>query len=334
LYDGEWSCPANRSLTKRSPIVVFSNHRSGSNFLSDLINRAGRFSVDDVDMLQLYELFVADSMGYVRIASKMTEVCNADGLTNEDRKEWVTQMKEIVKPFAKIATMSEEVRTEWSRRLYQVIEEAQPDPAGLLRFLHNIPSSSPKSFFAFKIFHGQLNSLAGTTQDFVNSVLQLSTADIKPTFMVLWRRNFLESYVSLKVAQKYNTWTGKGTDETQTITIDRSGLERYISEESKYYAEVRDTLVAANAQFAVIEYSRDLQSSEGHLRTMVRLAKMMGASDTSEQLESILLNHIKRTKQSKVPVQSQIDNWEEVASWGYTGNLEDFADIFQDVEIA
>jgi len=49
---------------------------------------------------------------------------------------------------------------------------------------------------------------------------------------------------------------------------------------------------------------------------------------TSEQEAKTLLNNIHVSKQAQVPVQEQVENWEEVVAWGYGGETDAWQDLF------
>ena len=82
-------------------------------------------------------------------------------------------------------------------QLVSVTRNRYINPERYFSFLRNVPSQAKHPFFSFKVFNSHLKKWNKTTKE----VLKL-VGDKDSKVVILWRRRFIEQYVSHKIARR------------------------------------------------------------------------------------------------------------------------------------
>lgn len=136
----------------------------------------------------------------------------------------------------------------------------------------------------------------------------------------------VESFVSYKIALRKNAWFSESSTAKDAVHIDKNELRFFIEEKRRYYESIRDGLASSGIEFEVFEYTRDLSNREAQLNTVRRLQERLAIAGESLAEQVMAATVLK--KQAQVPLNQQVENWDEVTSWGYGGDAADWEDIF------
>ena len=304
----------HEGFPSRSPVLVLSAPRSGSNLFMNMINSislvAGR---KNLDVLNLSEAFSKDKTVYDRNAKNIAEIFQRTCLNLDDEST--------------------------CRHLSQEILDGRfQDPVIFLRNIIDIPTSSQNPFVAIKTFQYHIKEdLSMSLKQYIDTIISSKenyNDDVKPKhnpkFVVLWRRSMIESYVSHKIATVSGKWIFAATNETSAIVAEKKEIEKFIKYDRHWFEEVRDVLTRANIHFEVFEYERDLLSEEGKKSSIQRLASLLNYDDIKNAQVEKAISKIKATKQAQVPIEKQVKNWDKVLEWGYgVGSANAWPDIFE-----
>ncbi|GAX11941.1 hypothetical protein FisN_8Lh027 [Fistulifera solaris] len=319
-------CPTTRMGAKpHQPILIVANTRTGSNLLFAFFKNLAFQQESQVDVLNLYEFFGDDTALLARVLCQILDRIQL-GCGWDTHKRYAT--RKFSSPATVLETALAELGTLSSRR--HVIEELQrvivnrlEHPAGVLDFVHRIPSHLPQAYFVLKVFPDQVDRLMKTTIDEFVSLF----AHMETQYVILWRRNMLESFVSFQIAKQMKKWTNIGTTQEDAIQVQRPELEQFIRKTTRYYWQARDYLVSNSIPFEEFEYNRDLSEEQQHLDVVRRIQNNLLQQPYNEQLLRAVLDGPRTTKQALVPLSMQVMNWYDVESWGYSEFAEEWPDV-------
>ncbi|GAX14134.1 hypothetical protein FisN_8Hh027 [Fistulifera solaris] len=320
-------CPTTRQGAKpHQPILIVANTRTGSNLLFAFIKNLAFQQESAVDVLNLYEFFGDDMALLARVLCQIVDRIQLGCGWETTHQRYAT--RKFSSPATVLETALEELGTHASRR--HVIEELQrvivhrlEHPAGVLDFIHRIPSHLPQAYFVLKVFPDQVDRLMKTTiDDFVSLFAHMETQ-----YVLLWRRNMLESFVSFQIAKQRKKWTNIGTTQEDAIAVRRPELVQFIQKTTRYYWQARDYLVSNSIPFEEFEYNRDLREEQQHLEVVRRIQNNLLHQPYNEQLLRAVLDGPRTTKQALVPLSMQVVNWYDVESWGYSEFAEEWPDV-------
>jgi LPS sulfotransferase NodH len=322
----DYICQTTRKGAKpHQPILIIANTRTGSNLLFAFFKNLAFQQESAVDVLNLYEFFGDDMALLARVLCQILDRIQV-GCGWETHKRYAT--RKFSSPATVLETALAELGSQSSRR--QVIEELQrvivnrlEHPVGVLDFIHRIPSHLPQAYFVLKVFPDQVDRLVKTTiDDFVSLFSHMETQ-----YVILWRRNILESFVSFQIAKQMKKWTNIGTTQEDAVQVKRSELEQFIRKTSRYYWQARDYLVSNSIPFEEFEYNRDLSEEQQHFDVVRRIQSNLLHQPYDEQLLRAVLDGPRTTKQALVPLSMQVINWYDVESWGYSEFAEEWPDV-------
>lgn len=150
----------------------------------------------------------------------------------------------------------------------------------------------------------------------------------KTKFAVLWRRRMIEPFVSYGIALAKHSWEGEQKTQADAIYVDRTKLERFINEKRAYYLSVRSSLEELGVDYTVFEYDCDLKDAPSQLKAIQSIKSPLNVSNGAMASNEAILGHSTMEKQSQVPLQDMVLNWEEVCGWGYCGESDAWEDFF------
>jgi len=128
--------------------------------------------------------------------------------------------------------------------------------------------------------------------------------------VVLARKNTLDQFISLTIAQRLEHWaTHIAFDKTTKITLDIEAYKRFHDDMSENFAHTRDTLTAQCANWIDLDYDHVARSDYS------ALLHFLGA-DLSEQIQPIT------AKQNPASTARKLLNADEVHSYLTANNLE------------
>ncbi len=320
-------CETAPATAKRhQPIVLISHARTGSNLFFSFIGRLAERHVDQVDGILLYEVYAEQLNiqvdGLSQIIDHIQRGCgwNTNAEMYVDRT-FASPKELFTAAFAEFNMSSQQTVL---KELQKAFTERYSKPAGFMNFIHRIPSLLPKPFFALKVFPYYIFHQMKTTVAEYASIF----ADMSPEYVVLWRRNVLEIFVSANIAQRTNGWTLQGTSQEHAITIQRPELDWYIQNFVSYFTQARDYFDSKSIPYHVFEYNRDLVDEKGHPNIARKIQSVLLHLPSDEQVIQDVFAYPHLAKQATVPVFAQIQNWDEVKSWGYSAVAEEWPDLF------
>ena len=329
-YDGfNFVCDTTQNGAKpHQPILMVANARTGSNLFFAFIKNLASKQESEVDVLNLYEFFGDDDVLIARVLSRiLDQIQHGCGWDIAEKKLYAD--RKFTSPDGVLETALDELGTSPSQR--QVIEELQhvisrrlDNPSGVLDFIHRIPSHLPQAYFVMKVFPDQVTRLMRTTISHFVSLL----ANMKTQYVILWRRNMLEIFVSFQIAKQRKKWTNVGTTEDDAIQVDRAELEQFIEKTARFYKQARDYFASNSIPYQEFEYDRDLSDEQHHFNVVQRIQTDLLHQPDDEQLLRSVLDPPGLEKQAVVPLSKQIVNWNDVESWGYSESSEEWPDLF------
>lgn len=305
-------------LRPMSPIVVFAQPRTGSNLFFDMFYQRKEIS-KDFELLDLYELFQFSKETEWYAKTKMYKfISRSCDIPNPTETATSTLETEIALKSSN-STMLQNIEQGFQTR------HAQPQL--LLEYLARIPTRTRLSYYIFKVFDDHIKESAlGTPGNLVDIVRH---EDENARFIVLWRRRIIETFVSYKIAMARNEWIDKAVNvQTDKIVVEKAELEDFVQETRNYYLNVKHSLNDRNQHLVVFEYDKDLRTLQDQEATVAQIESILGLDDGKPSRAKETLSRLSRKKQSDVDIKELITNWDEVVSWGYGGDVEEWEDLF------
>jgi hypothetical protein len=303
--------------------VVFGEPRTGSNLFFDILDRLQDGSSDILDIRNMLEPYTHDETEQVRLLRRcvnaLHEGCNLPVQIDGGDDIWDHSTTQGF-----FARLKEESGSAWLlsyQKLMDAFNSRYKRQADWINYISSIPSASEHSILVFKVFREHLDELSLSPIQFIKSLRHVNCLPI-----VLWRRSIIETFVSYKIAVKKNSWLLENTTEKDTIHVERLELELFLDEKRQYYESIRDGLAANGIDVDVFEYGHDLSNRDAQLKTVTRLQERLGVGGNN-LAERIIAETVLK-KQAQVPLNQQIENWDEVLTWGYGKCDHDWDDIF------
>lgn len=318
-------CPVREDLTvtPREALIVFGEPRTGSNLFFDMLDRLQHYAQENHDIRTMHEIYTHDEAEQVRLLRRcvnaMHEGCDLRMQISGEDETWGYNTTQGF-----FARLKEESGKDWAasyRKLMDVFDNRYNCQAGWINYISSIPSASEHPILAFKIFRQHLEEISLSPNRFIKSLRHVNHVPI-----VLWRQSIIESFVSYRIALTKNAWLSESSTAEDAVRVEKHELELFVDEERRYYESIRDDLTANGVEIDVFEYARDLSNREAQLNTVRRLQERLGI--VGDHLAEQVVAETVLTKQAQVPLKQQIENWDEVTSWGYGDEAQDWEDIF------
>jgi hypothetical protein len=300
------------------PIIMMANARTGSNLFFSFL---GRLALFNMDLLPLYEIFGNDSRLLAQLLNNIVEQI-ATGCQWEDfsYNRTATDPEQV---FAALATSSDSTQQRIMEELQHVFTHRLEDPAPFLEFLHRIPSTMPRAYYALKVFPFHVLDLMKMT---VTDFLALFESMPETQYILLWRRNMLEIFVSFKIALTRQGWVNVASTQDNAVQVDRTELEWFVQRLADFYQQAGDYLSTKSCH--IFEYDQDLSNATQQLSTVQRIQTEVLQLALNEEQVQMVVEKAGTTKQAVVPLSQQIVNWEEVQEWGYSESSLDWPNLF------
>ncbi|KAL3915854.1 MAG: hypothetical protein SGILL_005450 [Bacillariaceae sp.] len=306
--------------TRLQPLVVFAEHRSGTNLFFDMLGAHSRLSEatkrrhPDVETLTLHELFAPYDTDHWRQVAEVKRKASKTCLLDDSK--WVNPNSNSTSQASIYNTID------------TVLGERLEEPEAVLGLLHQLPSFADKGYYAFKVFsqHLRKGALGGTP---TRAVEMVQGIDQGSKFVILWRRRMIETFVSFELAKLTGKWVNFNSSmeaAPETVTLDRKDLQKFVDTEREYYLSIKHALEDKGLNFAVFEYGQDMQDAESQTSTIKRLERLLGHHGKS--LADSAISHLKLAKQQQKELHDVVENWDEVVAWGYGGQVEEWEDLF------
>lgn len=314
------------------PILMIANARTGSNlFFSFLENLAAK--QDDVDLLPLYEVFGTDQILIASVVSRIIDQIWRGCQWDKTEEVWYTNRTQFASPEQVFTAALGEMTTTVSQKqqvlleFQQVFDQRFNHPAPFLQFLHRIPSSTQYPIFALKVFPYHVMDLLNLNiADFISLFSQTME---NAQYVILWRRNLLEIFVSFHIADRRNAWVNVGSTHEDAILVTQSELEWFVQRTTDFYHQARDCLESQSIPYEVFEYDHDLSNATQQQDTVQRIQTTLLHQELwNEELARTIVGKPGTAKQATVPLSQQIVNWNDVQQWGYSESSEDWPDLF------
>jgi len=144
------------------------------------------------------------------------------------------------------------------------ISERDRDPIQFLEFAEafNLSQKPSMRHYGFKIFFGQNDP-----------VLETLIADPEWQVIVLERRNRLDQYISLKIAEETNIWSSPEGNVSRRITVNEQAFIKFCAYVDGLYHDVRERLDAANQRYLNLFYNDIAASNYASLCSFLGLAQ-------------------------------------------------------------
>jgi hypothetical protein len=312
---------------RHQPIIMISNSRTGSNLFFSFIGRLAEKHANQADSLMLYEVYADELDIQVQSLSQIIDRIQRGCGWNPNTGLYVD--RKFASPDELFTAACAELNDKPSQQdvlqeLQQVFHQRYNKPEGFMNFIHRIPSLLPKPFFALKVFPYHIFDQMNTTVADYASIF----ADMNPEYVVLWRRNILEIFVSLKIAKQKSGWTLQGTTHNDAIAIQRPELDWYIQNLVDFFTQARDYFDSKSIPYHEYEYNRDMLDAKGHPHIARKIQTEILHLPRDEKVIQDVFAYPHLAKQATVPVSEQIQNWDEVKSWGYNAVAEEWPDLF------
>ncbi|GAX11944.1 hypothetical protein FisN_8Lh032 [Fistulifera solaris] len=303
------------------PIIMIANARTGSNLFFSFL---GRLALFHMDLLPLYEIFGNDSRLLAQLLNHILQQI-ATGCQWEQDVSYNQTWTEPEQVFAAVTTSSsiDSSQQRILEELQHVFTHRLEDPAPFLEFLHRIPSTMPRAYYALKVFPFHVLDLMKMS---VTDFLALFESMPKTQYILLWRRNMLEIFVSFQIALTRKGWVNVASTQDNAVQVDRNELEWFVQRLADFYHQAGNYLSTKSCH--IFEYDQDLSNTTQQLNTVQRIQTEILQLPSNEEQVQMVVEKAGTTKQAIVPLSQQIVNWEEVQQWGYSESSLDWPNLF------
>jgi predicted transcriptional regulator YdeE len=320
------ACRVGAPAKSMSSVIALGLPRTGSTLMFNFLTELGKH-YPNIDNLSLFETFAPVSTMQLPGLTQIVDILrkNCEGLEPGEKSMFQQRFD-----FQSEQELYEYLRKDGHPEIYEPLiathSNRYKDPLSWLHYVESIPSTGDYGYVEYKVFDHDMLEIGISSPELIDSMQSSNTK-----FVINYRRNLLESYVSQKIAEASGNWVGAKTTSDDAITINRQEFEDYIKAKETYFQEIRDHLERKNIPYSVFEYNTHLGAEPQQRDTLRHLQKLLRLRVDDTIVEDIMAG-LRRKKQSTVPVREQIRNWEEVVQWGLGKEKdEDWDDLFAGV---
>ena len=300
--------------THRTPIVVFSEARSGADSWFDLLRAINLAAPNEVSVLHLDDPFAndfgstsstsifrsGDEVAMRRILEPMASSCFLPGTEKHSIDDLLIDLSMIKTGNESINDNGVKSIPDWTTK--KIIHRRE-DPSAVLDYVARIPSISKQAFFSFQVFRHHLSQ--GLNMSLANFIYLFQAQHPGTKFVVIRSvdRRILQTNERRKTqTASGNVWTSVRATEKSAINMAKLSVEDGNEEalvmdvRQQNYTEVQNALIGAGANFEVFEYETIVEDKESIIKRLVAFLDVpmpnINMDEAIKKVQSMKQNHV------------------------------------------